>query len=1201
MAKKGKNYTKIAGTWEQIKPSYNDLEDIPTSFTPTSHTHTKSDITDFSHTHTLSEVTDAGTVAAIDTNASTTQFLRGDGTWATPADSTTLTSLGITATAAELNKLDGVTATTTEINYIDGVTSSIQTQLNGKAASSHTHTKSDITDFSHTHAISEVTNLQTSLNLKANLASPALTGTPTAPTASSGVNTTQIATTAFVQNALTGVTGGLNFEGVIDLSGIGGKNGDDLAAAGLTAPGDYLIVSATGVINNDGSPLVTLAVQAPGDEGDSTLPVTLETGDWIVYVSGSGTTMTVSIINNTDTRFAPTVHTHDDRYYTETESDSRFVNTTGDTMTGNLRIDSGSFASLILDRGTTGSGSIVQFENNNGLIGAVGAFGDDGLQFRTRDGTQMVIDANNNVGIGTTSPTEKLTVYGTSTTSENSPVAFFKHNFTGTHGFGISVSRDDSDIAALALGADSSNNGIVVANNTDLILGTINSGTINDAIVVKNTGNVGIGTTSPGYKLQVNGSFNATDPMINSASTSNDVSVMQWRYGTSDAYRLRLKQSVTSGVVRWNFSQTNNNTDYNDVLVLDRGNVGIGTTSPGYKLNIQGANETGIRMDSGSYFGILGIVETAGLLATTSTAGDVVLRSESANILFSASSTERMRLTNGGNLGIGTTSPGTKLDVSGNIRATTDMYVGSAIYHDGDTNTYMQFHAADQWRVVTGGVERLEVNNSAVTVSGALTVNGNTVWHNGNFEPNVDTIDVLPTYGASNEDFIKYNTTERAVEIQSSSDENFGAVYPAIKTESGVSYKISFSIKSNTTSSDGVYFRIQEYDAALPDGKTHIASSATHPEVQEDTRQVTSFYENDAVGTNWKQMSFFYTPAASCVWFSPMFLNWTGLSTNSLFVKNLRVDAIQENSTNANTLDNLDSSQFLRSDTADTATGKITFATGLARSTHATGHLEGSYNNVGANETRSNPIYTIGSSYNPADTTLGNMYGIGFTYTNAGFINFSGGSGWGLYVASDGDARVWLNASTGTIASTGEHYVGSSRVFHDTYHPNADKWTTARTLSLSGDASGSVSWDGSANATLSVTVNNNSHSHSSVTDYAPYLYTRDNRTIAPSEDVAYRLKYGFTSWNNNSTSPYADYLHMRSYSDSSGGNDNLVMFRKDAIGMRIWQQSFGSSTAYSSYKDVAFTDSYASSTTGGTVKMRVSGSTLYIRNDGTNA
>ena len=71
-----------------------------------------------------------------------TRYLRSDGTWQVPPDTNTtytLSSFGITATAAELNKLDGVTATATELNYVDGVTSNIQTQLNGKAASSHTH------------------------------------------------------------------------------------------------------------------------------------------------------------------------------------------------------------------------------------------------------------------------------------------------------------------------------------------------------------------------------------------------------------------------------------------------------------------------------------------------------------------------------------------------------------------------------------------------------------------------------------------------------------------------------------------------------------------------------------------------------------------------------------------------------------------------------------------------------------------------------------------------------------------------------------------------------------------------------------------------------------------------------------------------------------------------------------------------------
>ena len=65
---------------------------------------------------------------------------------------------------------------------------------------------------------------------------------------------------------------------------------------------------------------------------------------------------------------------------------------------------------------------------------------------------------------------------------------------------------------------------------------------------------------------------------------------------------------------------------------------------------------------------------------------------------------------------------------------------------------------------------------------------------------------------------------------------------------------------------------------------------------------------------------------------------------------------------------------------------------------------------------------------------------------------------------------------TGTITSDGMT-IGANNVFHDGYHPNADKWTTARTLSLTGDASGSTSWDGSGNASISVTVADDSHNH----------------------------------------------------------------------------------------------------------------------------
>ncbi len=83
-----------------------------------------------------------------------------------------LSSFGITATAAELNKLDGVTATVTEINYVDGVTSNIQTQLDNKAAKSHTHTVANISDLTATakelnYMDGVTSNVQTQLDGKA--------------------------------------------------------------------------------------------------------------------------------------------------------------------------------------------------------------------------------------------------------------------------------------------------------------------------------------------------------------------------------------------------------------------------------------------------------------------------------------------------------------------------------------------------------------------------------------------------------------------------------------------------------------------------------------------------------------------------------------------------------------------------------------------------------------------------------------------------------------------------------------------------------------------------------------------------------------------------------------------------------------------------------------------------------------------------
>ena len=86
-----------------------------------------------------------------------------------------------------------------------------------------------------------------------------------------------------------------------------------------------------------------------------------------------------------------------------------------------------------------------------------------------------------------------------------------------------------------------------------------------------------------------------------------------------------------------------------------------------------------------------------------------------------------------------------------------------------------------------------------------------------------------------------------------------------------------------------------------------------------------------------------------------------------------------------------------------TAYENMTFSSGrLRRGDHHLGHLEGSYNNVGANSDKTNPIYTIGSNYNPSATSLTGMYGIGYAHPNLWGTSNGKNVGWGMYVVENG-------------------------------------------------------------------------------------------------------------------------------------------------------------------------------------------------------
>ena len=83
-------------------------------------------------------------------------------------------------------------------------------------------------------------------------------------------------------------------------------------------------------------------------------------------------------------------------------------------------------------------------------------------------------------------------------------------------------------------------------------------------------------------------------------------------------------------------------------------------------------------------------------------------------------------------------------------------------------------------------------------------------------------------------------------------------------------------------------------------------------------------------------------------------------------------------------------------------------------------------------------------------------------YDGAAYIN----------VTANSSGRIDFGGTAATM------YIGADRVFDDGYHPNADGWTTGRTIELTGDVTGtSAAWDGTGNISFAATVGNDTHTH----------------------------------------------------------------------------------------------------------------------------
>jgi hypothetical protein len=356
-----------------------------------------------------------------------------------------------------------------------------------------------------------------------------------------------------------------------------------------------------------------------------------------------------------------------------TTSPNAKLDVNGNTIiTGSLTVTNGitgslfgtaSFAltSSFLNGGTNG---FIQGGNSFGTTATLGTNDNNSLQLETSGSTRMFISSSGNVGIGTTSPTEKLQISNVVNGAaanlslegwSNSSRAIKIITNTGTPSLRWTIGATDAG------GEPGSQIG------TDFEIhryeGATSLGT--GLFIKRSTGNVGIGTTSPETRLMVYNTI-TSDPAIPGDATTGMFSLNKSGQAT-------LSFGVNSSNTYW-ISNVNRafagNNYYNISLNPLGGNVGIGTTSPSTKLQVAGTiTSTGALTAYTSVPSInIGHNGVSAFIASTSGNG------ANSPISFSVgNNAEKMRITVGGNVGIGTTSPGARLDVRAPGALSTDI------------------------------------------------------------------------------------------------------------------------------------------------------------------------------------------------------------------------------------------------------------------------------------------------------------------------------------------------------------------------------------------------------------------------------------------------------------------------------------------------------------------------------------------------
>ncbi len=345
---------------------------------------------------------------------------------------------------------------------------------------------------------------------------------------------------------------------------------------------------------------------------------------------------------------------------------------------------------LRADNVNLGLGGAIKLKASNSASDQYIAFGTtpSGSNGNATFTEKMRITSGGNVGIGTTDPAGKLSLGVTqnSVVKTYSSLTYANQNILdGYYQYSANLYNRVFDIVAVGAG-DGTNGGSIIRFSTNPV--TLNASTV-ERMRIDANGNVGIGTTSPNTLLQTINTSDGTDYISyeigNSAVNANNkggfaIYELGTLQGSIEYYRDgsgRFEIASKSAFNPMTFATAGSER----IRILPNGNVGIGTTSPGVKLDVSGQirSNDSFLLQSGTT--AIGSIRNQG--------GALDIRGDSTRDVSLGSVTNPQALfvegTNG-NVGIGTTSPSEKLNVSGNILA--DSFI-----KDGGTSN--QFLKAD--------------------------------------------------------------------------------------------------------------------------------------------------------------------------------------------------------------------------------------------------------------------------------------------------------------------------------------------------------------------------------------------------------------------------------------------------------------------------------------------------------------------------